>query len=235
MFDKIPVATCYSRVILIGLWMHFISLWSRSKDIIVLNCSDFPDCETGALQRMTIFVHSNSSGVLRTGVCPCFQHLVFILTKQFKCNPLLEIFRRPQVHLDVGSTKQPLHFVPSVPSCDSECTTFSPAASAGGYGFGRHPYNWAFPESWHFFFLPPKIVYLFSHSLLWLSQGSSRSDYADVLGASSAQFQNWTLRISNTQTYRGTLGQTCSMEHIYFNLFFPAVLSLSTTVDQLWE
>lgn len=53
------MATWYSRVIVIGLCMNFISLQSRFKDMIVLNYSGFPDCETGELQGMTILVYSN--------------------------------------------------------------------------------------------------------------------------------------------------------------------------------
>ena len=42
-------------------------------------------------------------------------------------------------------------------------------------------------------------------------------------------------RTSDTQPCSGTLGETCSTDHIYFNLLFPAVFPLNTTADLLWE
>lgn len=112
--------------------MKFISLQSRFKDMIVVNYSGFRNCETGVWQRMTILVCSNWLRLLCIWVpqaCPCFLHLIFILTEQFECSPLPEIFKSTEVQLDldVGSTKRT-----AIALCRkrvklwlSECTTVS--------------------------------------------------------------------------------------------------------------
>lgn len=54
LFEKCPVVTWYSRIIVIVLCMISISLQSQFKDIIVLNYTGFPDCKTRVLQTLCV-------------------------------------------------------------------------------------------------------------------------------------------------------------------------------------
>lgn len=54
LFEKCPVVTWYSRIIVIVLYMISISLQSQFKDIIVLNSTGFPDCKTPVLQSFCV-------------------------------------------------------------------------------------------------------------------------------------------------------------------------------------
>jgi len=59
--------------------------------------------------------------------------------------------------------KPPLCFVTSVSSCDSaqqSVCVHTKWTCCLCNAFGMHPYYWAFPESYYFFFLPPQIFIL---------------------------------------------------------------------------